>query len=35
MLKLANLIEENREELSTLEALDNGKPKMIANFLDV
>ena len=33
--KLADLIEKNREELATLEALDNGKPRAIANAVDV
>ena len=33
--KLADLIEKNREELSYLESLDNGKPAHIANLADL
>ena len=35
MFKLADLIEKNRDELATLESLDNGKPATIANSVDV
>lgn len=35
MYKLADLIEKNREELSYIESLDNGKPAHIANIADL
>jgi len=35
MYKLADLIEKNREELSYIESLDNGKPVHIANLVDL
>lgn len=35
MFKLANLIEENAEELAYLEALDNGKPQSVAMAADL
>ena len=33
--RLASLVEEHRDQLATLEAIDNGKPRTIANGLDV
>ena len=35
MLKLADLIEQNAEELAQLESLDNGKPVFFARIVDV
>jgi aldehyde dehydrogenase (NAD+) len=35
LYRLADLIEENREELAALESLDNGKPVAIANAADL
>lgn len=35
MLKLADLMEQNLEELATLESLDNGKPFTHASHMDV
>jgi aldehyde dehydrogenase (NAD+) len=35
MLKLANLLEANKEEMASIETLDNGKPYMQALYVDV
>jgi len=35
MYKLADLMEKHKDELATLEALDNGKPKSFAGAADV
>ena len=35
MFKFADLLEKNRRELSLLEALDNGKPYWVADFIDI
>jgi len=35
MHKLADLIDEHRDELSTLESMDNGKPKLLAELMDI
>jgi len=35
MLKLADLIEKNRDRLAEVESLDNGKPKHVANAADL
>ena len=35
LLKLADLVEKHRDQLSALESLDNGKPEHVANGVDV
>jgi len=35
LLKLADLVEQHREQLAALESLDNGKPEHVANGVDI
>merc|ERR1719473_2405903 len=35
LLKLADLVDKNREQLAVLESMDNGKPEHVANGVDV